>query len=69
MADEHTPNQDPAEGSRDTIEETEARQRYEDTQHQSSESGGITNRPLEEEKQNQRDLPPRGTAKPGGHAS
>ena len=69
MADEHTRNQDPAEGRRDTVDDTEARQRYEDAEDQSSEGGGITNRPLEEEKQNQRDLPPRGTAKPGGHAS
>ena len=69
MTDEHTPNQDPVEGSRDAIDDPAVRQRYEDTERQSGEGGGITNRPLEEEKQNQRDLPPRGTAKPGGHAS
>jgi hypothetical protein len=30
--------------------------------------GGITNRPLEQEQQEQRDLPPRGTSKDGSHA-
>jgi len=32
-------------------------------------SAGITNRPVEEEQQNQEELPPRGKAKPGASAS
>lgn len=31
-------------------------------------TGGITNRPLEEEQKNQERVPPRGEAKEGGHA-
>ena len=47
-------NKDKAEGSRDANNE---------------DAGGITNRPLEEEQRNQEELPPRGEAKPGAHAS
>ncbi len=32
-------------------------------------AGGITNRPLNEERENQEELPPRGEAKGGGHVS
>ena len=34
MADEHTPNQDPVEGSRDAIDDPAVRQRDEDTARQ-----------------------------------
>jgi hypothetical protein len=44
-------NQEKAEGSRETIEEN------------APEGGGITNRPLEEERDEQHSLPPRGESK------
>lgn len=43
-------NKEPAEGSRETVDENEN-------------AGGITNRPLEREEQEQREVPPRGEAK------
>jgi hypothetical protein len=59
-ADENIPNQaanrKPAEGSR------------EDVGASRDEAGGITNRPLAEEQDNQERLPPRGESKEGGHA-
>lgn len=51
-------NRDPAEGPRDTVDAADSR---EDT-------GGITNRPLSEESDNQQRVPPRGDSKEGGHA-
>ncbi len=36
---------------------------------QPGQAGGITNRPLSEERENQEELPPRGQAKGGAHAS
>jgi hypothetical protein len=47
---------EPAEGSRENVNTG------------NSTGGGITNRPLEEEQQEQEQLPPRGTSKEGGHA-
>ena len=47
-----------AEGSRENVENPE--------QHQPA--AGITNRPLEEEQDEQENLPPRGTSKDGSHA-
>jgi hypothetical protein len=47
---------EPAEGSRENVNTGK------------SAGGGITNRPLEEEQQEQEQLPPRGTSKEGGHA-
>ena len=47
-------NQDPAEGSRENVN--------------TSEEGGISNRPIEEEQREQQDLPPRGGRKDGAHA-
>jgi hypothetical protein len=55
MADHKTPDtadSDPAEGSRDTVQS-----------NLDEDAGGITNRPLDEEEENQRELPPRGTAR------
>jgi hypothetical protein len=75
MADPKGPNQssemEPAEGSRNTVnvnvDDRDAEDRYRDAD--TSGAGGITNRPLEEERRNQEELPGRGGAKPGGHAS
>jgi len=68
---DHSSNMEPAEGSRTNVnvnlDDSEAEDRYKDAN--SPGSSGITNRPLEAEKRNQRDLPARGNAKPGGHAS
>jgi hypothetical protein len=68
-------NQEPAEGSRETVSasddsDREARDRFKDADPQRAErdenAGGITNRPLDEEISNQRELPPRGDAKVPG---
>ena len=48
-------NKEPAEGSRETVMGGER-------------SGGITNRPLEQERDNQERVPPRGDNKEGAHA-
>lgn len=76
MADQDRPNQsanqEPAEGSRETVEanlaeDDAARDRFDDsdTPHgdRDAAAGGITNRPLDEEIENQREVPERGTAK------
>jgi hypothetical protein len=61
-------DKDPAEGSRETvntnIDDPGARERFRDANRGGSAAGGITNRPLDEEIENQRELPPRGAAKP-----
>lgn len=63
MADQDTPtrssNMEKAEGNREDAPET----RYEER-----EGAGITNRPLAEEIENQKEVPARGDAKPGAHA-
>ena len=67
-------NQEQAEGSRETVnanaEGSEDRERFNDTDTQSGrrdeQAGGITNRPLDEEIANQRELPPRGDVKVSG---
>jgi hypothetical protein len=66
---DHSSNMEPAEGSRTNVnvDDRDAEERYRDANGPGS--SGITNRPIEEEKRNQRDLPDRGNAKPGGHAS
>jgi hypothetical protein len=58
QAPNHASSMEKAEGSRENM------QRGDGTQH----GAGITNRPLEEEQQEQDELPPRGTAKDGSHA-
>jgi hypothetical protein len=83
MDEERIPNQsanrDPAEGARESVNaenepERDTRDRFNDADPQRAErdenAGGITNRPLDEELANQRELPLRGDAKvPGrGHA-
>ena len=63
MADQDTPtrssNMEKAEGDREDAPET----RYEP-----GGGAGITNRPLDEEIENQKEVPARGDAKPGAHA-
>ena len=49
-------NKEPAEGSRETVMGGGER------------GGGITNRPLEQERDNQERVPPRGDNKEGAHA-
>jgi hypothetical protein len=48
-------NKEPAEGSRENVGASE-------------DAGGITNRPLKEEEDEQEQVPPRGQNKEGGHA-
>ena len=52
MANPFADEQEPAEGFRETASE-----------NAEEGAGGITNRPLQEEIENQREVPPRGTAK------
>jgi hypothetical protein len=66
-------NQEQAEGSRSTVDEassSEERDRFDNSDTQSGDrseqAGGITNRPLDEEIANQRELPPRGDVKVPG---
>ena len=77
MDEQRTPNQAAnqaqAEGSRQTINanaDTDERDPSDnsDTQsgHRDDQAGGITNRPLDEEIANQRELPPRGDVKVPG---
>lgn len=67
MADQDTPtrasNMAKAEGDREDAQETRPEENY-------AEKGGagITNRPLSEEVDNQKEVPPRGKSKPGAHA-
>jgi hypothetical protein len=66
--DEDRPNQasnkEPAEGSRENVNTNDL------PESSFGESGGgITNRPLEEEEENQERVPPRGERKDGAHAS
>ena len=62
MADQDTPtrasNMEKAEGDRQDGPES----RYEEG------GAGITNRPIDEEVENQKEVPPRGKSKPGAHA-
>ena len=68
-------NQEQAEGSRETVDvnverESEQRDRVDNSDTQSGQrdeqAGGITNRPLDEELANQREVPPRGDVKVPG---
>ena len=70
MADQDTPtrasNMEKAEGDRDDDRENvpdRPERSYDDRG-----GAGITNRPLDEEVENQKDVPPRGDSKPGAHA-
>jgi hypothetical protein len=73
MADQNMPNEasrkSKAEGERFSPEignaGTEERSGYRPTDEQAA---GITNRPLDEEIENQESLPGRGESKPGAHA-
>jgi hypothetical protein len=55
---------EPAEGSRENVNVPGGA----DDSKGGGNAGGITNRPLDEEKREQAELPPRGNAKEGGHA-
>jgi hypothetical protein len=75
MADENIPNQasnmEPAEGSRETVDanfdkQQGSSQKGGNQAGGNQAGGGITNRPIDEEIENQRDLPPRGEAKKPG---
>ena len=66
-------NQEQAEGSRETVNDelaSEERDRFDNSDTQSGDrseqAGGITNRPLDEEISNQREVPPRGDVKVPG---
>ena len=66
-------NQEQAEGSRETVNDestSEERDRFDNSDTQSGErseqAGGITNRPLDEEIANQREVPARGDVKVPG---
>jgi hypothetical protein len=68
-------NQEQAEGSREAVEgnderNTEQRERFDNSDTHSGQrdeqAGGITNRPLDEEIANQREVPPRGDVKVPG---
>jgi hypothetical protein len=71
MADKDIPtrssNMEKAEGDRDTVANTETNRRSEWGEG-TSEGGGITNRPLGEEVENQQQVPERGDRKDGAHA-
>ena len=65
MADQDKSKQEKAEGSRETVDANlddygADRDRYDEGDEN---AGGITNRPLEEEIENQQELPKRGTGK------
>jgi hypothetical protein len=68
MANSNVPNdasaKSQAEGDRESNPETV--DRYDETT--GDEGGGITNRPLDEEVENQAAVPERGKSKPGAHA-
>ena len=63
MADQDTPtrasNMEKAEGDRQDGPES---------RHEEGGGAGITNRPIDEEVENQKEVPPRGKSKPGAHA-
>jgi len=68
MGDQDRPNRasnmEKAEGDRDTVADTDTSRRSEWGEGR-SEGGGITNRPLGEEKGNQQEVPERGDRKDG----
>jgi hypothetical protein len=70
MADQNIPNQashtEPAEGSRETVDANLDSQQGGSQKGGNKSGGGITNRPIDEEIESQRDLPPRGEAKNPG---
>lgn len=69
MADQDTPsrssNMEKAEGDRP---EENDREPAPETRYQERGGSGITNRPIDEEVENQKEVPPRGDSKPGAHA-
>jgi hypothetical protein len=71
MADQNQPNRssnmEKAEGDRTSVGNTDTGRRSEWGEG-TSEGGGITNRPLGEEVENQEEVPERGDRKDGAHA-
>jgi hypothetical protein len=71
MAEQERPNRESnmekAEGDRDTVAGGDTGRRSEWGEG-TSEGGGITNRPLAEEVENQQEVPERGDRKGGAHA-
>lgn len=67
MTNPNASKMEKAEGDRDTVTNTETERRSEWGEG-TSEGGGITNRPLAEEQENQGDVPERGKTKGGAHA-
>ena len=71
MGDQDQPNRssnmEKAEGDRNSVTDTDTRRRSEWGEG-TSEGGGITNRPLGEEVENQEQVPERGGRKDGAHA-
>jgi hypothetical protein len=67
MSNPNASKMEKAEGDRDTVTNTETERRSEWGEG-TSEGGGITNRPLAEEQENQQDVPERGDTKGGAHA-
>jgi len=69
MADQDIPsrasNMEKAEGDRTDRNE---REDAPETRYQERGGAGITNRPIDEEVENQKEVPARGDAKPGAHA-
>lgn len=67
MADQDIPSRasrmEKAEGDRE-----DARNDAPEARDEHGGGSGITNRPLDEEVENQKEVPPRGKAKPGAHA-
>ena len=62
-------NKSKAEGDRwQSDSETVERRDRENTGSHSNQGGGITNRPLKEEEENQDAVPDRGKSRPGAHA-
>lgn len=67
MSNPNASKMEKAEGDRDTVKDTETERRSEWGEG-TSEGGGITNRPLAEEEENQNEVPDRGKSKGGAHA-
>ena len=72
MADQNMPNdasrKSKAEGDRWSEENDKAGREHGNSPAAERDAGGITNRPLDEERDNQESLPERGDARPGAHA-
>ncbi|HYT67454.1 MAG TPA: hypothetical protein VEL51_13590 [Vicinamibacterales bacterium] len=72
MADQDRPtrasNMEKAEGDREEDREEAPREDAPETRYEQGKGAGITNRPLGEEIEKQKEVPARGESKPGAHA-